>query len=76
MTLSIKIAREKEYLYFQVGKESLYICPKDNPAKAKIENLVRALEHTRERMNHYEASYDELLKLMPIKERKHYEKSR
>ena len=72
MTLSIKIARGKEYLYFQAGKESLYICPKDNPVKVKMENLVRALEHTRERMEHYATSYDELLKLLPPKERKSY----
>lgn len=74
MTLSIKIARGKEYLYFQAGKESLYICPKDNPAKAKMENLVRALEHTRERMDHYSASYEELLQILPPKERKQYAK--
>lgn len=72
MTLSIKIARGKEYLYFQAGKESLYICPKDNPAKAKMENLVRALEHTQERMDHYSTSYEELLQLLPPKERKSY----
>lgn len=72
MTLSIKIARGKEYLYFQAGKESLYICPKDNPVKIKIDNLTRALEHTRERMDHYAASYKELLQLLPPKERKQY----
>lgn len=72
MTLSIKIARGREYLYFQAGKESLYICPKDNPAKTKMENLIRALDHTRERMDHYAESYEELLKLLPPKERKQY----
>ena len=72
MTLSIKIARGREYLYFQAGKESLYICPKDNPAKVKMENLIRALEHTQERMDHYTKSYDELLQLLPPKERKQH----
>ena len=72
MTLSIKIARGREYLYFQAGKESLYICPKDNPSKAKMDNLLRALEHTRERMDHYATSYNELLQLLPAKDRKSY----
>lgn len=73
MTLSIKIARGKEYLYVQVGKKSLYICPKDNTDKAK-KNIVRALEHTKERIDYYTKSYDEHLKLLPPQERKKYAK--
>lgn len=74
MTLSIKIARGKEYLYFQAGRESLYICPKGNPTKAKMDNLTKALEYTRERIKHYETSYEELFQLLPSKERKQHAK--
>ena len=61
MTLNTKTLSGKEYLYFQAGKESIYIGPKDNPQKAKSENVVRALDYARERMEHYADSFDELL---------------
>ena len=73
MTLIVKISRDVKYLYFQAGKESLYIAPKDNSSKVKVENVIKALDYTQERINHYRESFDELLKFLPPKERKKYE---
>ena len=72
MTLITKTSSGADYLYFQAGTTSMYIAPKDNHSKAKIENVIKALEYTQERMDHYVASYDELLQFLPPKERKQY----
>ena len=61
MALNTKVSKGIEYLYFQAGKDTLYIGPKGQPDKAKEENVVRALDHVKERMDHYVESYDELL---------------
>lgn len=65
MTLNVKVARGHEYLYFQAGKESIYIGPKGNPKKSKPDNVVRALDYSRERIDHYTKSLDELLPYLP-----------
>jgi len=70
VTLHIKILKEKEYLYFQAGKSTIYLGPKDEPDKSKADNVMRALDHTRERMAHYTESFDELLPLLPPELRK------
>ena len=67
MTLSIKISKGIEYMYFQAGKDSIYIGPKGDPGKAKTDNVVRALEYARERTDHYAESFDELLPLLPAR---------
>lgn len=72
MVLSIKISKGIEYLYFQTGKDTLYIGPKNKPDKVKEKNVVRALVHVQNRMDHYTSSYDELLSLLPSKTRKKY----
>ena len=72
MTLITKRSSGADYLYFQAGKKSLYIAPQSDPSKAKIENVVEALEYTQERINHYHKSLDELLQFLPAKERKQY----
>lgn len=72
MTLIIKTSRGAKYLYFQAGPKSLYIAPKDDPSKAKTENVKKAIEYTQERIKHYNESLDELLQLLPPKERKSY----
>ncbi|MDE0525082.1 MAG: hypothetical protein OXI27_00560 [Thaumarchaeota archaeon] len=74
MALIVKISRGAKYLYFQAGPKSLYIAPQGDPSKAKQENVVKALEYTRERINHYNASFDELLQFLPAKERKQHAK--
>lgn len=50
----------------------MYIAPKNNHSKAKQENVIKALEYTKERMNHYAASFDEILQFLPPRERKQY----
>lgn len=72
MTLIVKTSRGAKYLYFQAGPKSLYIAPKDDPSKAKTENVKKAIEYTQERIKHYDASLDELLQFLPPKERKQY----
>ena len=69
MVLNTKISKGIEYLYFQAGKDTLYIGPKGQPSKAKEENVVRALDHVKERMDHYAESYDELLPLLTAEAR-------
>ena len=65
MGLTVKISKGREYLYFQAGKNSIYIGPKDDASRAKTENVIRALEHSQERVQHYLESLDELLALLP-----------
>lgn len=65
MGLTVKISKGREYLYFQAGKRSIYIGPKDDVSRVKTENVVRALEHSQERVQHYLESLDELLALLP-----------
>ena len=65
MGLTVKISKGREYLYFQAGKRSIYIGPKDDVSRAKTENVIRALEHSQERVQHYLESLDELLALLP-----------
>ncbi len=72
MALIIKTSRGVKYLYFQAGPKSLYIAPKDDPSKAKIENVKKAVEYTKERIKHYDESLDELLKFLPAKERRQH----
>lgn len=72
MTLITKISGGIEYLYFQAGKDSVYIGPKDNPARAKADNVARALDYARDRIDHYTDSLDELLPLLPPDARRQY----
>ena len=72
MTLSVKRLNGIEYLYFQAGKASVYIGPQNEPARAKVDNVMRALDHTRERMDHYAGSFDELLSFLPPDAREQY----
>jgi len=72
MTLIVKTSRGAKYLYFQAGPKSLYIAPKDDPSKAKQENVIKALEYTQERIDHYNKSFDEILQFLPPKERKQH----
>ena len=72
LTFTIKISKGREYLYYQAGKESMYICPKDSPDKARQENVVKALEHARDRANHYLGAIDELLPMLPESLRKEH----
>ena len=52
--------------------KSLYIRSKDDSAKAKPDNVIRALDHSHERTNHYLKSFDEILPFLPEKTRKQY----
>ena len=72
MTLNIKISKGIEYQYFQAGKTSLYIGPKGDPEKAKVENVIKALDYSRKREAHYMKFFDELLPLLPVKIREQY----
>ena len=72
MGLTVKISKGREYLYFQAGKRSIYIGPKDDVSRAKTENVIRALEHSQERVQHYLESLDELLALLPEPLREQY----
>ena len=65
MGMTVKVSKGREYLYFQAGKTSIYIGPKDDISRVKTENVVRALEHSQERVSHYLESLDELLSLLP-----------
>ena len=65
MGLTVKISKGREYLYFQAGKSSIYIGPKDDASRVKTENVVRALDHSLGRVQHYLESLDELLALLP-----------
>lgn len=72
MTLSVKISRGIEYLYFQAGKDSIYIGPKNDPTKSKSDNVIKALDYARERTDHYLKSFDDLLPFLPEEMRKQY----
>lgn len=72
VVLNLKVSKGIEYLYFQAGKDTLYIGPKGKPEKAKEENVIRALEHVSERLDHYAESYDELLPLLTPETRSQY----
>ena len=72
MVLSIKVTKGIEYLYFQAGRESLYIGPKGDPVKAKSDNVIKALNYSRDRTDHYLKSLDELLPLLPAHTRNQY----
>lgn len=65
MGMTIKATKDKEYLYFQAGKTTIYIGPKDDLSKVKTENVIRALDYSRGRVRHYLDSVDELLALLP-----------
>ena len=65
MTFTVKTSKGRKYLYYQAGKESMYIGPQNKPDKAKQENVLRALEHARERTEHYLEAADELLPMLP-----------
>ena len=72
MTLITKTSSGANYLYFQVGTKSMYIPPKNDPSKAKTDNVIKAPEYTLERIAHHNRVYDELLQFLPPKERKRY----
>ena len=72
MGLTVKTSKGKKYLYFQAGKKSIYIGPKDDTSKAKPENVVRALYYSQGRVQHYLESLDELLPLLPKPLREQY----
>lgn len=72
MGLTTKISKGKEYLYFQAGKKSIYIGPKDDVTKVKVENVMEALEYSQERVQHYMKSLDDLLALLPESLREQY----
>ena len=50
----------------------MYISPQNKPDKAKQENVLKALEHTLKRTEHYLEAADELLPLLPEPMRKKY----
>lgn len=70
MTFTVKISEGRRYLYYQAGKESLYIGPQSKPDKAKQENVLRALEHAWERAEHYLDAADDLLPMLSAPLRK------
>lgn len=72
LVLTVKISKGKKYLYFQAGKESMYISPKGKPEKARQENVVKAVEYAWERADHYLDAMDELLPMLPASLRKKY----
>lgn len=72
MGLTVKISRGREYLYFQAGKKSIYIGPKDDTSKTKPENVVEALDYSQGRVQHYLDVVDKLLPLLPEPLRKQY----
>lgn len=65
MGMTVKTSKGREYLYFQAGKKSIYIGPKDDATKAKAENVLKALDYSQERVQHYLESLDEMLPLLP-----------
>lgn len=72
LALTVKISKGKEYLYFQAGKESMYISPNGRPEKARQENVVKAVEYAWVRAEHYLDAIDELLPMLPEPLRKKY----
>ena len=72
MTLNVKISKGIEYLYFQAGKESIYIGPRADPARAKLDNVLRSLKYAQERTEHYMDSLEELLPFLPRQERERF----
>lgn len=72
MSLSVKTSKGIRYLYFQAGRESIYIGPEGEPDKAKADNVARALDYAAGRMRHYAASYDALLDMLPPGMRERY----
>ena len=65
MTLHTKTLKGKEYIYYQAGRNTIYLGPKDDPDRSKADNVMRALDHTKERIDHYTESFDELVPLLP-----------
>ena len=65
MGMTVKATKDKKYLYFQAGKATIYIGPKDDTSKVKTENVIRALDYSRGRVQHYLESVDELIALLP-----------
>ena len=72
MTFTVKTSKGRKYLYYQAGKESLYISPQNKPDNAKQENVLKALEHAWERTEHYLDAADDLLPMLPAPLRKKY----
>lgn len=72
LALTVKISKGREYLYFQAGKESMYISPKGKPERARQENVIKAVEYAWERAGHYLDVIDELLPMLPEPQRKKY----
>jgi len=70
LTFTVKTSKGRKYLYYQAGKESLYISPQNKPDKAKQENVLEALEHAWERAEHYLDAADDLLPMLPAPLRK------
>ena len=76
LTLTTKVSKGKEYLYYQAGNNSMYICSKDNPNKARQENVIKTLEHARIRADHYLNATDDLLPMLSEPLRKKYTTSK
>ncbi len=72
MTLIIKIIKGIEYLYFQAGDDTIYIGPNDDSTRSKMNNVMKALEYSRERTDRYIRSLDELLQFLPARTRERY----
>ena len=72
MGLTIKTSKGKKYLYFQAGTKSIYIGPKNDISKVKTENVLKALDYSQGRVQHYMKSLDELLILLPESLREQY----
>ena len=72
MTFTVKVSKGREYLYFQAGKESMYISPKGKPERANQENVIKAIEYAWQRAEHYLDSIDEMLGMLPEAQRKKY----
>ncbi len=70
MTFTVKTSKGRKYLYYQAGKESLYIGPQNKQDKAKQENVLKALEHAWGRAGHYLDAADDLLSMLPAPLRK------
>ena len=72
LAFTTKVSKGKEYIYYQAGNNSMYICPKDSPGKARQENVIKALDHALKRMGHYLEAADDLLPMLPPELRKEY----
>lgn len=72
MTLIVKVTRGIEYLYFQAGKESVYIGPKSNPDKARQEGVIKAIKYAWKRSDHYDDSFTEMLPFLSPELRQQY----